>query len=911
MEKIVAYLSHSYRPEDRAINMAIWRLLNAAGIVFAVDPPSREKLPMDVTFLERMMQRSQCFVAIVPHRSHRTEEVPRSNSTWSPYQEFEYRLAVRANKPRLIFLEKASDEGPLSKREPFLSFDRVSLDLDSDFEHELQKFVEYAKTRQKDEGILPKIGVLLWLPADPPWQRVSEGLADASPNNIKIVDIDEHTPDHELLDKARDVNVLITDIHPKITPGFLLGLLHGAAIPVFRTCFLESGEDEAQKGLELGLGHPLSRSQKRNASELKLPSLFRGYRVDDRMRPVHFWNEASIEKSVQTIAQITISYRDRERRLETQSNGSKYFLSLTGNRVFISTAEESNVLTQPLKHALDFAGMPAFHYREPGDIPVGAEWMPKLSEFIANADLLVAFLSPAYWDSAVCISELREAIKRWERHQLLLMVCIPDKLPPMPQFLGRYQGKRLTGGDEEMAEIVTAVRQRFTDVEREDWSSVESQFAQLVERHLDVDSEKELTSVLEKVCGIAANESAAVAARVVRSSNPPVELADILVRGVRIERFGAGPLGRLCFYLRRLESDAVNRDWLTRQFSRLRLFPNLHDIDAWNRRRTRKQVEVCLASEIPRTAFELVTALTGEGKSALNAVIKMGSEMAKYVRNQHPDSNVTGASRIAVVSQIDDLMIPVEWAVLSNSDAPLARARPVFRQISDSDGESPRDCIEDAFEKGVASPPRALLFGHATADLPNVQSELREIQSLFDQQYSKREWPRELVECVRAEEATWNGMHDRLSNSDYDILHIAGHAGWIAEGPAIQVADAQGSPQWILANELGRWLRGSSVKFVYLSCCGGAAVPIKQEQFAGWRQNLCREVLRGGVPEVVAYVWPVSDEKSVPFTRRFYETFLTDFDAPRSMHAARDSCDTDDLLWAASLIIKQATNHRS
>src|SRR6266550_2556724 len=93
--------------------MAVWRLLNAHGVVFAVDPPSSDKRPMDITFLERMMQRSHCFVAIVPDRSYHQEPSSSTSATWSPYQELECRLAIRANKPRLIVIEKGIDRGPL------------------------------------------------------------------------------------------------------------------------------------------------------------------------------------------------------------------------------------------------------------------------------------------------------------------------------------------------------------------------------------------------------------------------------------------------------------------------------------------------------------------------------------------------------------------------------------------------------------------------------------------------------------------------------------------------------------------------------------------------------------------------------------------------------------------------------
>ena len=152
---LVAYLSHSYRPEDRAVNIAVWQRLNAAGLVFAVDPPDF-KSPMDVTFLERMMQRADCFVAIVPNRAAAAgpddtgepdETAPVRDRTWSPYQALEVRLALRADKPRLVMVERAMGWGPLPADEQVLSFDRASLAMQGDFDTALATLRRRAQAR--------------------------------------------------------------------------------------------------------------------------------------------------------------------------------------------------------------------------------------------------------------------------------------------------------------------------------------------------------------------------------------------------------------------------------------------------------------------------------------------------------------------------------------------------------------------------------------------------------------------------------------------------------------------------------------------------------------------------------------------------------------------------------------------
>ena len=164
MPKIVAYLSHSYHPEDRAINMAIWRKLNALDVAFAVDPPSPDR-PMDVTFLERMMQRSHCFVAIVPDRS-RALESSQASPTWSPYQEFECRLADSREQTTVDRRGEGYRAGTLVRGTEHALVHAFAVGAGSDLDDEMRRFVDEATTREHEPSVMPKMGILRWTPAD-------------------------------------------------------------------------------------------------------------------------------------------------------------------------------------------------------------------------------------------------------------------------------------------------------------------------------------------------------------------------------------------------------------------------------------------------------------------------------------------------------------------------------------------------------------------------------------------------------------------------------------------------------------------------------------------------------------------------------------------------------------------------
>jgi hypothetical protein len=103
--RIRAYFSHSYRPEDKYRNLFFWELFSERGCYFTVDQKPDDETPMDITYAEWLMKRSDCFIAVVPKRSE-----PSSPDGCSPYQAFENGLAIRANKPRLIFVEDGLPE---------------------------------------------------------------------------------------------------------------------------------------------------------------------------------------------------------------------------------------------------------------------------------------------------------------------------------------------------------------------------------------------------------------------------------------------------------------------------------------------------------------------------------------------------------------------------------------------------------------------------------------------------------------------------------------------------------------------------------------------------------------------------------------------------------------------------------
>ena len=907
--RIVAYLSHSYRPEDRAINMEVWKRLNAAGVIFSIDKPDVER-PMDVTFLERMMWCAHCFIGIIPRRQAAVGTTPvmlAATSSWSPYQAFEVRLALRANKPRLVVFEQNMDRGPLPREEPNVWFSRRSLELSSNFDAEVASLVEYARTRSPGPGYRPPIGLLRWNPAHEAWNKLVLAVSDALQQNCEIVNVQATTGDADLLSRARNVSVLVADLHPSVTPMHVTGLLHGAAIPLYRTCLVELEQDIERYACGLGL-EERSALEPVPAANLTLPRLLQGYQVDVRMKPVLYWTASNPTKAAEEIVLVTASYLQREMMLEEHENGRKYFLGLRGNRVFISTPGDTNELTLRVKDALDGAGMPAFHYKgEDAPLRGARPWKDQIEAQVRERDLLLAFLSDSFFSRPECVDELVEAVRRWERHQMLLMVAYCGQhVADMPPFMARLQAIRVDG--ESIGKLVEEVKTLFHEGAGAWTEKAVKALAALVNRHVPALHSRDLATWLHKQCGLDIAHADPLSRQVTSASDPARELITGLLALLPTEGPPGAAMARLVMFLRVQErDDATVRDRLGRLYSELRLLPDLHDVNTWLERRLRGQpVVVTLERGVATGLFPWVANIAGKQEDRLQAARNLGAEVAKCIDEPGRAALCEkSVARVCVVGAAESLMVPVEWATFENQPEPLGRSRPVSRRI---EGLQPvRASLEHAFHSNLGGPPRVLLFGTPSPDLPDVFPELRAVERCFGSRYDQSGWPGELVRTVAPGEATQKHLELSLVGGDYDVLHLAGHAGLQGDRPVLLLRDSEsGNLMPMAAGEFGQWVKKSTLRFVYLSCCEGAAHALDASGLAGWRQSLCKEVLEAGVPEVMSYFWRVSDSWSVSFTCAFYERFVSDFDAAAALFEARRTTSRDNPLWATAVLVQQA-----
>jgi nucleoside phosphorylase len=394
-EKIPTYLSHSYRSEDRELNYYFWKLLWEAGFLVQVDKRSddpRAKV-FSIPYLELMMQRSTCFVAVIPLRQEEIRDL------CSPYILWEYGLAVQSKKPRVIFVEEDVTGRYFPKDKPGVqTFDRRNLKArESYYEKELAQLARKSLPYlQETLLLLGKVGLIL--------------SADGAPNDVyskrtideisKIVEDSGREPviispsfrrNFEFALKLDECDFLIVDITPGSLPDWLFPYVHGRSAPAIKLLHLP----EVIPGAAI--------------PQLISGQLVRGAGTEPDS--VVFWrDQAELLAEINTQLEKFAIKREPFYDFET---GERYFLGLglQKKKIFISNARSTNGLAQRISDQLKRWDVAHFQYVEENLLPVGEEWdIEKLEREIRTSDIFVALLTKDYFESDYCKRENETAL---------------------------------------------------------------------------------------------------------------------------------------------------------------------------------------------------------------------------------------------------------------------------------------------------------------------------------------------------------------------------------------------------------------------------------------------------------------------------------------------------------------------
>jgi len=118
-------------------------------------------------------------------------------------------------------------------------------------------------------------------------------------------------------------------------------------------------------------------------------------------------------------------------------------------------------------------------------------------------------------------------------------------------------------------------------------------------------------------------------------------------------------------------------------------------------------------------------------------------------------------------------------------------------------------------------------------------------------------------------------LADALLTADYDIVHFSGH-GAVVEGRGFVALNLRdGRPDWIHSGTLAQLvLSHKPIKLALLNVCGNSPADDSRAF-----QGVAPQMVRSGVPAVVAMQFPITDDAATTFARDFYKRLCTGEDA--------------------------------
>ncbi len=184
------------------------------------------------------------------------------------------------------------------------------------------------------------------------------------------------------------------------------------------------------------------------------------------------------------------------------------------------------------------------------------------------------------------------------------------------------------------------------------------------------------------------------------------------------------------------------------------------------------------------------------------------------------------------------------------------------------------------------------------------------------------------VKRVEGVDATKDGLINyinKLKNNYYHVIHFIGEGSFnpYSGGTILleNISDKTGDKEivYMHADQLASLIKSKKVKFVYLSCCMGAASEENNENsntFGIVKALVCL----ANVPSILGFRWPLDNELSPYFAEKFYDEFFKNTQLPRAVQAARyyiktegrklierkrERIEKEDHTWASPLLIYQ------
>jgi hypothetical protein len=291
------------------------------------------------------------------------------------------------------------------------------------------------------------------------------------------------------------------------------------------------------------------------------------------------------------------------------------------------------------------------------------------------------------------------------------------------------------------------------------------------------------------------------------------------------------------------------------------------------------------------------------------------------VEGQYRESLSRGAPlSLRFASNMKMLAVPLEFAYdgggTDGGDHLILR-HPVSRLIEGiAGGESLSPALLNSRHVAAQDLRVLLVASNTYPPLPGADEEILALDALF------RTWREQYCypiqwDVIPSSRATARHVRDVISPKNgrgYDIVHYAGHGHFDRnryEDSCLYFwsePDCKGTIQKMKLPELNLTFRNSGVKFFYASCCLGTRLaengPRPNDDYLG----IAESVVRAGVPTVLGFREPLSDEHAIRFAVEFYQVLGDCGEIDIAVWKARlelAGIARDDSTWITPILIHQ------
>jgi CHAT domain-containing protein len=239
---------------------------------------------------------------------------------------------------------------------------------------------------------------------------------------------------------------------------------------------------------------------------------------------------------------------------------------------------------------------------------------------------------------------------------------------------------------------------------------------------------------------------------------------------------------------------------------------------------------------------------------------------------------LAGIAPTAVLLGVDETVLNLPWELLWRDGRAIVDDVPFGRLVTTRILPRPRrdPLREDATVE-------ILVVADPTSELPSTAAELEVLQSLD----GDHDGVAVKVRVLTGGEATCAGLADALAGDDFDIVHVAAHAGFDDDTPthsALRLADGT-----LEAGQVLDLAWAAPPYIVFNSACesGRAAAGRRLVGKQAGSNGLAAAFLAAGSEAYLGYFWPVDDGSARVFTEVFYSSLFTTKNVGTAVHEAR------------------------